>query len=233
MCYDKLSLILFIIVILLYIHLLKLQSSFAKLSNINKKYKLSNNEINNVYGTLGKINDIFNKNNIFYVIEKELLLKVIRQEEIKYNTDVQSIFVWRKDKNKILDVLKDLNITDKSTHLEIKLNNTLSLHLNMYIEPSANNNDNRVLQCGEDACSSYREYNFRIENLEPRRIYNYPTETKYQLQLWGANDTKEYIENMFGTNALNTYTYDDVNESYYDYKVPEVYNLYNKLYEGR
>ncbi len=229
MCYDTNSLILFLIVILLYIHLLKLKSSFTLLSKLNKsRYELTDNDNVRAMNILSTIHDKFTKNNIFYVIENNLLLKVLRREKLIYDSDLQNIFVWRKDKNNIMTVLKEYSLSDKSTHLELKINNNLSINLNMYIEPSADNNDNRVLRCGSDSCSSYRDYNFKMNELEPRRIYNY-----FNIELWGPSETREYIKELFGTNALNKYTYNDVDENYYNYRVPEVYNLYNKLYDER
>lgn len=201
-----------------------------------KPHLISKTHKNILLRTLKNTHDIFEKNNIFYVMEGGVLLGAVRDKSLIPWDDDADLLVLIKDQDKIMNLRKDFwkfghdikrmdrllrifcikgrNYPFIDLFINDQINNSL---LDPKYRKLVRNNDlirctgtlkPEKYECIGDCCvypgsvKWWWKYNFRINDLFPRKKYKLNNIT-----LYGPNNPYPYINTWYGKSALNTYKF--------------------------
>jgi phosphorylcholine metabolism protein LicD len=219
-----------ILILIIYLLYYNYKSKYNKI----KPYLISKSHKNLLLKTLTNTHNIFEKHDIFYVIEGGILLGAVRDKSIIPWDDDADLLVLLKDKNKILNLKNefiklghDIKQLDrllriycikgkKYPFIDLFINDTIT-----NIKPKYNKfvKNNDLIRC---TCT-FKPSKFKcIDNccVYPKNVkwwwkYNFKLNDllprkKYKLNeitLYGPNNPYPYIFTWYGINALNTYMF--------------------------
>lgn len=260
--YSILIFIIFFIIFLLslcYIFYCKYNEHFTESKfDILKKYIVPTETRNKILTGYKVLHDIFEKNDIFYMIEGGTLLGSVRNEKLIPWDDDGDVSVWKKDQGKIMSLANEFSKYGYSLEqypflLRVildKKKNFPFIDLFLYDEPDLNNNNNRIIRClpqnNEDAklgitCNKNQccypdrsnlwwwKNSYSVSDIFPRKLYKVN-----DIQLYGPNNPIPYIEGWYGKDAINTYKFthdhNGDNKKEYTFTPKEIEDIYAKLY---
>lgn len=226
-----------IIVIVILIFILSVYNANEKFGEVKfdvlKKYVVKKETRDKILNGFKVIHEIFNKHNIFYVIEGGALLGAVRNNKLIPWDDDGDISVWKKDQDKIMSLASEFDkygfVLSDTVHPRVlrllldKQKQYPFIDLFLYEPPYQESNNNRVVRClpenkedinnGVTCDKNSCCYPDRSVDWWWKNSYNvndlFPRKI-YKLndiEVWGPNNPIPYIKGWYGEDAVNTYTF--------------------------
>ena len=255
----KYSIFIFIF-LLLFIYFLCYEYNKENKFDILKKYIVSKETRNIILKGYKVLHEIFEKNNIFYIIEGGTLLGAVRNEKLIPWDDDGDISVWKKDQEKIMSLVNEFAkhgyLLSETIHPRVlrvvldKKKNYPFIDIFLYDDPNPNDNNNRIVRClpknNEDikngitcnknqCCYPDRSIDWWWKNsYTVNDIHPRKLYKVNDIYLYGPNNPIPYIEGWYGKEALNTYKFthdhNGENKQEYTFTPKEIEDIYANLY---
>jgi len=221
-------------ILLLIICMYKLKEHFGEIKfEVLKKYVVSKEIRDKILDGFKKIHEIFNKNDIFYVIEGGALLGAVRNNKLIPWDDDGDISVWKKDQDKIMSLANEfakygyeLSDTVHPRVLRLLLDKNKKypfIDLFLYEQPYPEANNNRIIRClpenkeninngikcDKNSCC-YPDHSVTWWWQNSYKLDNLHPRKIYKLndiEVWGPNNPIPYIVGWYGKEAINTYKF--------------------------
>ena len=228
--------------------------------DILKKYIVPKETRNTIIKGYKVLHDIFEKNDIFYIIEGGTLLGAVRNEKLIPWDDDGDVSVWKKDQEKIMSLVNEFSkygyLLSDTIHprvLRVVLDKEKKypfIDLFLYDDPDPNDNNNKLVRClpqnNEDinigitcnknqCCYPDRSVSWWWKNsYSVDDIFPRKLYKVDNIELYGPNNPIPYIEGWYGKEAINTYKFthdhNGENKQEYTFTPKEIEDIYAKLY---
>jgi phosphorylcholine metabolism protein LicD len=228
--------------------------------DILKKYIVPKEIRNKILEGYKVLHNIFEKNNIFYIIEGGTLLGAVRNEKLIPWDDDGDVFVWKKDQKKIMTLVDEFSkygyLLSETIHPRVlrvildKEKNYPFIDLFLYDDPDVDDNNNKVIRClpknvedlpngitcnKNQCCYPDRSVTWWWQNsYSVDDIHPRKLYKVNDIELWGPSNPIPYIEGWYGKDALNTYKFthdhNGENKKEYTFTPEEIEDIYAKLY---